>query len=119
MAADEIIMGELHNMVAAALTVALEGEELPGYTDTDEEGNEVVVPAKRLPPSAAILQAAAKFLKDNNITCAPSKDNAVGELEAKLAERNAKKSNRANKLDLAAASADMSDRMKFTQGLPN
>lgn len=113
MAADETALGALHTKVAEVLNLALEGEELPGYTD--EETGEVF-PAKRLAPSAAIIAAATKFLKDNNITCAPSQDNALGELEAKMRERDAK---RANKLDLAQAQKDMASTQGFLSVLPN
>lgn len=109
MAADEKALGELHNKVAEVLTIALDGDELPGYVD-EETGEEV--PAKKLPPSAAILAVAAKFLKDNQITCVPSKDNALGELEEKLRNRNAAKT---SKVDFAAAS----EQMGFLNGLPN
>jgi hypothetical protein len=69
-----------------------------------------------MPPSAAILTVAAKFLKDNNITCVPSKDNAIGALEAKVKEREAKRAERrATQSDLKEATADMS----FMTGLPN
>ena len=82
MAASERKLGELHNKVAEVLMDALEGEELPGYMD-----GEVEVEAKRIPPSAAIIAAATKFLKDNEITCTPSESNVLGELEQKMAER--------------------------------
>jgi hypothetical protein len=84
-------------------------QELPG--EVDEETGEVSV--IKVPPSAAILQAAAKFLKDNNITCVPSKDNALGELEEKMRQRQARRS--ASKTDLAVAREDMG----FMTGLPN
>lgn len=112
MAADEKALGELHTKVTEALSVALDGEELPGYTEEDEDGNEIVVPPKKLPPSAAIIAAATKFLKDNNITCVPAKDNALGELEEKLRNRNASK---LNKVDFAAAA----EQAAFLNGLPN
>lgn len=110
MAANEDVLGKLHTAVAEALSVALEGDLLPGYTD-EETGEEVE--AKRLPPSAAIIQAATKFLKDNNITCTPSKDNALGELEEKMLARQRKRT--ASKLDLATAT----EQTGFLSGLPN
>lgn len=98
MAATEKRLGELHNKVAEVLIDALDGEELPGYTDpeTDEE-----VPAKRLPPSAAIIAAATKFLKDNEITCQPAADNALGELEERIKLRRERRD--ANRTDFEAA----------------
>ena len=96
MAADERALGELHNQVAIALGEALKGIKLPEQEDADG----VIQPAVFLPPSAAIIQAAAKFLKDNQITCAPAADNSLGELEKIMADRNKRKADRA---DLAAA----------------
>lgn len=109
MAADETALGDLHTKVAEVLTLALDGEELPGFTDPDTGE---VVPPKKLAPSAAIIAAATKFLKDNNITCAPAQDNALGELEKKMRARKAK---RVNNTDLANATEGMS----FLAGLPN
>lgn len=87
MAADETVLSALHDAVASALAIAMKGRELPGYTDPDT-GEEF--PATILPPSAAEIQAATKFLKDNNITCAPAKGNALGELEEIMRTRKAK-----------------------------
>jgi hypothetical protein len=110
MAADEVALGELHNAVAKVLTKALEGQELPGYFDEDKQEE---VDGGFIPPSAAIIAAATKFLKDNNITCTPSKDNALGDLEDAMKRRQAKR--QANKADLAAAT----ETMGFMGGLPN
>jgi hypothetical protein len=78
MAADERTLGGLHEKVTEALNQALDGDVIPGYTEVNEATGEVTqVPDRKLPPSAAIIAAATKFLKDNNITCAPSEDNAV------------------------------------------
>lgn len=98
MAATEKRLGELHTKVAEVLIDALEGEELPGYTD--EETGEIYEP-KRMLPSAAIIAAATKFLKDNEITCAPSESNAIGELENKMAERRRRRE--AGVIDFAEA----------------
>lgn len=102
MAADETKLGELHNKVAEVLTNALEGQQLPDYTDPDT--GEVVKGAK-LEPSGAVLTAAIQFLKNNNITCAPGENNALGALEAKMRERQEKRNNRnkPDKTDLANA----------------
>ncbi len=99
MAATETKLGALHEKVADVLLEALDGEILPGYSD--EESGEVVED-KRLPPSAAIIAAATKFLKDNAITCVPAENNALGELEAKMRERRNKR-NSANLIDFADA----------------
>lgn len=84
MAATETKLGALHEKVAEVLIDALDGEELPGYADP-ESGE--VFEAKRIAPSAAIIAAATKFLKDNEITCVRDKGNALGELENKMEER--------------------------------
>lgn len=99
MSATEKRLGELHEKVAEVLIDALDGEELPGYTDPETEE---VVPAKRLAPSAAIIAAATKFLKDNEITCVVSDSNALGALEARMAERRAKRAS-ATKVDFDEA----------------
>jgi len=39
--------------------------------------------------TASDVANALKMLKDNNITCAPSEDNKIGELNAALAKRKA------------------------------
>lgn len=96
MAASENKLGKLHEKVAEVLLDALDGELLPGYGEGDE-----AVPEKRIPPSAAIIAAATKFLKDNEITCTPAENNALGELEARMAARRAKRSG--NVVDFQAA----------------
>lgn len=73
MAATDKALGELHAAVARALVRAIDG-----YTDAD--GN-------RINPTAAELGAAITFLKNNNITCVATDDNALGELQRKLEER--------------------------------
>jgi len=113
MAADEGVLGALHEKVTEVLTEALDGDTIPGYEEVNEATGEITkVPDRKLPPSAAIIAAATKFLKDNNITCAPSPDNAVGALVDKLREKQKAK---ASRLELADARKDMG----FLSGLPN
>lgn len=109
MAADETALGNLHTKVAEVLTDLLDGTPLP-TGETDGDGNEIT---QTMPPSAATLTAAIQFLKNNNITCTPAKDNALGALEAKMAERKAKM--RAGRADLAVATEGAA----FMAGLPN
>ena len=71
MAANEDFLGLLHDATAQALMNKLKGTPI-----LDEDGNET---GEVIPPSAADIQAAAKFLKDNNITCDPTD---VGDIEA-------------------------------------
>lgn len=112
MAADETALGALHVKVTQALDQALDGDVIPGYTEIDPATEEVtIVPDRKLPPSAAIIAAATKFLKDNNITCAPSEDNATGALLEKLKDKTKK---RATRLEARDAKADMG----FLTGLP-
>jgi hypothetical protein len=93
MAATELKLGLLHEKVADVLMDALDGEEIPGYTDYTDEGEvREVIPAKRMSPSAAIIAAATKFLKDNEITCAPAQNNALDRLEEKAKALREKRS---------------------------
>ena len=62
-AANEATLGALHVLVAEVLKKRLGDAELC---------------------TAADVNAAIKFLKDNNITCAPDADNHLGELEDAL-----------------------------------
>jgi hypothetical protein len=113
MAADERVLGAMHTAVAEVFIEALKGQEMPGYTDPDS--GEVFAPTKML-PSAAILQAATKFLKDNNITCAPSESNKLGELEGLMkARKDAAAVRKATRMDLA----DAAEQTGFLRGLPN
>lgn len=67
-AASEGALGTLHDTLARVLTTAI----------SSEEG-----------APAAILAVAAKFLKDNDITCAADKDNALGALTEAMAAAKA------------------------------
>lgn len=113
MAATEKKLGLLHEKVADVLIEALEGDLIPGYTEENPATGEITeVPDRRLPASAAIIAAATKFLKDNAITCTPSEENALGALESKLKERQAR---RASKFELRDAAKDAG----FMSGLMN
>jgi hypothetical protein len=92
MSADEGTLGALHNKVAEVLSVALDGQQLPDYIDPETEE---LVKGTKLQPQAATITAAIQFLKNNNITCAPSENNAIGELERKMKARQDKRANRA------------------------
>ena len=82
MAANEGSMGVLHDLLARQLIAKIESGGA----------------------SAAVLAVAAKFLKDNNITCMPTEDNAIGELEEKLKQRRSKRTS-LTQADLEAAMA--------------
>lgn len=98
--ADEAKLALVHDMVTEALIDGLKGQQMPDYVDPDTEE---VVKGATLPPSAAIIQAATKFLKDNNITCVPSEDNKLGELQAILNDRQKRKRERLQPADVAGA----------------
>lgn len=108
MAADERALGALHTKVAEVLTRALDGQDLP-TGEQDADGNELM---QKLEPSAAIITSAIQFLKNNNITCTPSKDNALGELEEKMRQRRDRR--KPGKSDLSAAT----ETMGFMSGMP-
>jgi hypothetical protein len=111
MAADETKLGQLHEKVATVLTDLLDGQPI---TEEGEDGEVKVVGV--IAPSAAIITAAIQLLKNNNITCAPSENNALGELQAKMQERaKAREARKATTTDLAQATKDMG----FLTGLPN
>lgn len=100
--ADEAKLTTIHDMVCDALIDGLTTKQMEDYIDPDTgETSE----GMKMPPSAAIIQAATKFLKDNNITCTPAKDNKLGELQAIMEARQAKKRERMqpNVVDLEAA----------------
>lgn len=76
---------ELHAMVARSLTKRIE-------QDT-EDG---------LPTDAATIQAAIKFLKDNNVTADPADSDNLSELREKLAAQSRlRKANMSNVISMA------------------
>jgi hypothetical protein len=82
-AASEALLAALHIQVAEVLKSRLGNAELC---------------------TAADVNAAIKFLKDNNITCAPDKNNHLGELEEELqAAKDRGDELGANDADLQAA----------------
>jgi hypothetical protein len=105
MAASEGALGELHDKVATTLSKMLDGKVLPAVTD--EDGN-VLQEEVVMEPSAAVLTASIQFLKNNNITCAPGENNALGELEAKMRKRQEQRANKGqpNVIDFEAARED-------------
>lgn len=107
MAANEEVLGLLHDLTATALIAKLKGIPV-----LDDEGNPT---GEVIPCSAADIQAAAKFLKDNNITCAPAADNKLGELEQKLQDRQKRRASRLTPQDIE----DAKEQANFMQGLPN
>lgn len=113
MAADETKLGALHEKVAETLAKALDGTPIVEIDPETGEAKTVDV----IPASAALITATIQFLKNNNVTCVPSQNNALGVLEEKMKERAAKRAERgqAKPADIAAAT----EHMNFLQGLPN
>ena len=95
-AAKESTLNSLHEAVALYMKAQLEAK--------DEDG-------KPLALSGTDVSNILKFLKDNNITCAPDKDNAVGQMQEALAKRQAV----VGKDELAMAMADIG----HMRGAPN
>lgn len=75
--ADADKLGSLHNLMAEQFRKLLAGEL------KDSEGATIYA-------TAAELSVIRAFLKDNNVTCAPSKTNALGKLQEQLAARQRK-----------------------------
>jgi hypothetical protein len=101
MAASEEALGNLHDKVANTLNRLLDGQRVPAITD--EEG-EIIQEEQVIEPSAAILTASIQFLKNNNVTCAPSDDNALGQLRDKMKARQERRlAKKADRADLNAA----------------
>lgn len=69
MAANETLLSKLHDLVTTDLIARITSGEA----------------------TAADLAVARGLLKDNHITCVPSENSAIGELEKKLQERRAKR----------------------------
>lgn len=91
MAASTKTLGDLHQLVAEALT-----EQVQGYEEADEEGK-----TRRVRPSPAVLGAAIAYLKNNNITADPEGNERLRALGDALKARREKRAPQAE-LDLAA-----------------
>lgn len=104
-AASEGALGALHNKVAVVLTKTLDT-----YDNLSDLTNERIQAAKDDPEmevpdvkevSAALLSAAIKFLKDNDITCQADESEAMSALERSLAARRAARGNVVKLRDVA------------------
>ena len=100
MAANAKTLGVLHEAVAKALA-----EQVEGYTESTDDGERLVR------PSPAVLGAAIAFLKNNNITADPETNEALRDLNSKLADRRKRKIPQAS---LDAAATDFADRFGGT-----
>lgn len=79
-AAKESKLAALHDVVATVLIEQV-GERAE---EVDEDSGETI---ELYTASPALLTAAMKFLKDNDITCVPAQDSKTQQLKDKLAER--------------------------------
>ena len=82
----------LHRKVAETMTDALDQADIAARLlakHKDEDLPKGIVrfleDCREINPS--LLTSATKFLKDNNISCDPAEDSAVGELEERLKKR--------------------------------
>lgn len=91
MAAKESRLSTLHELLAENY-IRLVEHGRPIYDLDPETGENKIV--GYMPLTAAELQAVNKFLKDNDITCAPDDNNAIGELQERLRERNSRRQER-------------------------
>ena len=75
-------LNKLHEALAKVLVEQVEGRA--EYTDDNGETQSVST------ASPAMLAVAAKFLKDNNVTCSVEEDSNLGRLEDILLEKQKK-----------------------------
>lgn len=95
----------VHHLTAATLIEQLQSREVEHPAVFGKDG-EVVKEAwvETIHPSPAVIQAAAKFLKDNSIFSTPEQSAALAELQAKLAAtKNARKPTAQDTADALAA----------------
>lgn len=79
-------LGLIHNLTAEWALSLLDGTATEEVIDAQGE-----IKLRKVRPSAAEMAIVRAFLKDNNITCAPSDDNALGRLQQKLAEKQGRR----------------------------
>lgn len=96
--ASESTLSALHAAVAQVLTAQVLHEESATVFDT--EGNLVETGEKVFTATPAILAAAIKFLKDNEITCDIEVDKGMNDLKSALAGKQ--KHSRLTDVKLAA-----------------
>jgi hypothetical protein len=77
-------LGGLHDLVTKAFIRKVQGKVVTNVNAVGEAVDEFIE------PSAAELAAAVTFLKNNNVTSAPSEDNAIGELQRLMDARRAR-----------------------------
>lgn len=91
MAASDKTLGLLHEQVARVLGEMLEPQNIEYPYNTmkkDGDGEDIIETRVRVEyPSAAVLAAATKFLKDNNITATIEADEKLSALRDTLKRR--------------------------------
>ena len=94
-AATEDKLGELHSKVADVMLNALDAydevEKLVVEREQEKEDGTTIVTIEAREPSAALLGAITKFLKDNEITCNSAEAEGMTDLQKKLIEKRAKR----------------------------
>jgi hypothetical protein len=93
--ASDSTLGLIHNLTAEWAISLLEGKATAAVVDK-ETGEVTQVPIR---PSAADIAVIRAFLKDNNITCVPSDDNAIGRLQKTLEDKQNRRKPTLPKLD--------------------
>lgn len=89
--ATEAALSELHRILAEQMTRVIQGVPQVEEVLDPETGEVVSTKTTTRMPTASELAAAAKFLKDNNITVAPGEGGALDELDKALAARRSAK----------------------------
>lgn len=86
--ASEAFLANLHNAVAVTLTEQVLHEE--AVETFDAEGNTVLTGEMAKTATPALLATAARFLKDNEITCDVEQDENIGGLREALSKKQKK-----------------------------
>lgn len=97
--ATEDLLSQLHSKLAESMVATIDNSDKATLLLTKDRDaplpDDIVEFLENLREvSPSFMTAAAKFLKDNNITCDPSEDKNLSELDAALKQRRA--ANRGN-----------------------
>lgn len=89
-------LGELHAVLAKRMRLSLEAADAAEYL-LSEFGEDLPTPVieyleKQSAASPALLTAVAKFLKDNDITCAVEDSEEMTDLQKRLSQKQKRKS---------------------------
>jgi hypothetical protein len=89
--ATDAALGALHEALATVIASQVKAT----MQEFDEEGN-VIEGAETYSATPALLTVAARFLKDNNITCTVEDSKGLSSLTDELAERKKRRGNISN-----------------------